>query len=216
MHEHVFMISEELMILSSVKKKIHKLLDPLSVSVRACLLADLCYQHLITIQNEHIVARNNVQSSSKILDDIMYRISIHRADTRKWIKLLNGESYKHAHLYLRKVRKKILLSLEQKNAVKFEDRLYYKTEVNKDIKEKIIDRLVDYIDGRQPDVRNDMLLVSLEYSGCLGIVFGGCTGKVFDKLRNRLHELKKWLKHKYLYGEDNRIIYELMKYMFNC
>lgn len=211
-----FTLAEELMILSSLRKKIYKFFDPLSVAIRACLLADLNLQNVIGIKDYskgYIMVRNSKILNNELLDDVVYRIKLVNADAKKMVKLLNGESYKKSEFFLKKVRKRILRDLENKSVLKFENKFYYKIYVNDKVKDEIIDRLVEYINGHEIEIRNDMLLIALEYTGCLGIVFGGHSNTIFEKIKDRLLKLKRNLRGKCFIGEDYIIIYELMKFL---
>ncbi|ELQ76337.1 hypothetical protein THOM_0649, partial [Trachipleistophora hominis] len=87
-------------------------------------------------------------------------------------------------------------------------------DVDRKVREELIDRLVLYVDSKGTNVRDDVLLVALEYSGCLGIVFGGCSSVFYEKLKNKLISLRKWLKSRHFIGEDYCVMYEAMRFMF--
>lgn len=213
---HKFTITEELMILASLRKKIYKILDPLSVAIRACILADLNYQNIITMDYNKgcVVVKGNSVLDNSLMDDVAYRIGLYRASASKWVRLLNGESYKRSEFYLKKVRKRVLVELQSKNAVKFESKFCYKVDVNRKVREELTDRLVMYVDDKGTNVRDDVLLVALEYSGCLGIVFSGCSKKFYERLKGKLVALRKSLKDRRFIGDDHCVMYEVMKFMF--
>ncbi|ELQ76338.1 Golgi protein [Trachipleistophora hominis] len=125
---HKFTLTEELMILSSLRKKIYKILDPLSVAIRACILADLNYQNIITMDYKKgcVVVKDTITGNvldNPLMDDVVYRIGLYKTSVSKWIRLLNGESYKRSEYYLKKVRKRVLVGLQNKKAVKFREQV---------------------------------------------------------------------------------------------
>lgn len=210
-----FLISEELFIFASFKKKISKILNPLSIAVRVSLLADLAIQDIIRLNDKDQIVLTSNHLKQMPLEPLTTMISIIsqcQITIPRFIKLTNGEIFNKSHFFIRKVRKRILESLQKRSILQFKSGINYNIKVTNEVRESCIQRISEYIrNDENADINWEVLLLALEYSNILPDLLICLDISVQKKIMFKINQIKKKVSQK-TYAEKDEAVYMCLEY----
>lgn len=210
-------IAEDLLMFSTFKKKISKLMNPMSIAIRTCLIADLSLKGMIHLNDENILIVNE-KARKKEQEDVWAQITEMVAITRvtlpRFIKLINGEIYKKSHYYLRKIRKRLLEFMANKNLISFKtkNKIFYEIKITKEMQTDCISRLTEYLKSEQKNLHFDMVLIALEYSNIIAYVMPYLDQREQEELSLKMGYIKRKAENRAVDDSDD-VIFECIRYL---
>ncbi|EPR79860.1 hypothetical protein SLOPH_2298 [Spraguea lophii 42_110] len=222
---NLFLI-EELYILCSIRKYQYKICDPLCVSLRVCLLAELAIMGYITmVDGVIVVIDKGLFCGDGEIDRIYNKVLSFfrkRDNVKSWIKYLNGESIKSYNGYhIKRLRKKIKDSLMVKNMlISYESRKFSiksKIVVKEEVVKRLLEKLMVYLDNyknNENDRRSMVLAVCLYYVTGYYII-GNYDSRFGCKYVEIIKEICKKVDKEIIRDGEEGLIYQLLKTLIN-
>jgi golgi phosphoprotein 3 len=162
-------LCEQLIVLLKTRKELKYLCNNVSLSLRACIVAELAMQNAVRLVNERVVPREH-RINVPLYTEAVDMIYMNRLTPRELVYALNGERA-IANVHLKDVRTKVYRMLESKGICRVESSNFFLKKIiisDYNVKSDTIDYIKSYLlKGKATDYRADVLVVCLSF--CHGI-----------------------------------------------
>lgn len=214
---HKFMICEKLIILLMTRKEVKFLCNRISLSLRACIIAELTLCDAIELNNGKVIGKHN-KTNIPLLVEAMNKIYTKPFPPDELLYKFNGER-KSGVFHIKNVRKKIYNSLEAKNVCKVENEFIFNKIEIKDhiVRIEVLDYIKRYlVESNVVDYEAEVLIVCLIFCSAINNV----TICMTEKEAILAHTHIKKIKNKYMEKQayDSRvelILFPVLKALLN-
>lgn len=171
--KEVLMLYEQLVVLLKTRSEVRFLCNRVSLSLRACVVAELALCDAIDLIRGEVVGKDYVASAPLLLE-AMNKIYLARLAPDELMYRLNGER-RGGSIHMKDVRAKVYKSLEEKRICKIESKslLFNKITIsNYSARIEVVNYVKEYLTGcKEIDYRAEVLVVCLIFcSGIDGII----------------------------------------------
>lgn len=207
-------LCEQLVILLKTRREIRFLCNKVSLSLRACIVAELALCHAIELRQGKVVGRDQVLSTP-LLMDAMNKIHQAKLTPGELMYKLNGER-RSGNMHMRNVRARVYKSLEEKRICKVENRnvVFNKITVsNYNVRIEMINRIKEYLVGSgEVNYWAEVLVVCLVFCSAIDSILVCMTEKEAVSANAQIRRIRD----KYREGEwdgngPESIVFPLLK-----
>lgn len=185
-------LHEQIVILIGTRNYFKMIVDPISLSFRCLILADLILDDLISLNSSKKVILVKQTTNDPLLLKTANFIGKEMLTLKEWLEILNGENYNPKFKYqIKNTRNIIYKKLEEKSKIKFRNNYHNKVVEITDQKYRnnLVINLTAYLMKKEVDLAYDVLVCALFYCKAINQIFISLSPQQQSMCRFRVEDI---------------------------